>query len=218
MDKTQRLWQAALILSIITVVYNVFEGIFSTFFGYSDEALALFGFGVDSFVEVISGLGVGHMVIRLMRKGPAERDRFETLALRITGISFYILAAGLVAGAVLSIIFNRKPDTTLPGLIISLISIATMWALMLFKLHVGKKLNSDPIIADAHCTRTCLYLSFILLGSSLVYLIFKLPYVDSIGSLGIAVFAFLEGKEAMEKAANKSLSCSCGHDGKEEAC
>ena len=45
--------KTALILSIITIVYNITEGIISIYFGWSDETLALFGFGVDSFVEVI---------------------------------------------------------------------------------------------------------------------------------------------------------------------
>ena len=78
------------------------------------------------------------------------------------------------------------------------------------KLWVGKKLNSDAIIADAHCTKTCFYLSFILLGASVVYELFHIPFIDAVGSLGIAFFAFREGKEAFEKAKG-NLQCSCGH-------
>ena len=58
----KNLLRTALILAIITVGYNLLEGIISVAFGYSDETLALFGFGVDSFVEVVSGLGILHMV------------------------------------------------------------------------------------------------------------------------------------------------------------
>ena len=83
-----------------------------------------------------------------------------------------------------------------------------MYILYKAKLDVGHKLNSEPIISDANCTRTCFYLSFILLGSSTLYELFKIPYVDAIGSLGIAWYAFKEGKEAFEKARTKKLSCS----------
>ena len=104
-----KLLKTAFILSIITIVYNVGEGLFSTLFGYSDDTLALFGFGVDSFVEVISGIGIGHMVWRMRRNPVSERDRFERRALSITGGSFFLLAAGLVIGSVLAIASGARP-------------------------------------------------------------------------------------------------------------
>ena len=51
-------------LALITVFYNLLEGIVSVFFGIQDGAVTLFGFGVDSFVEVISGIGIWHMIRR----------------------------------------------------------------------------------------------------------------------------------------------------------
>ncbi|MBN2440754.1 MAG: cation transporter [Spirochaetales bacterium] len=199
----------AILLSIITILYNIGEGIISLLFGYADETLSLFGFGVDSFVEVLSGAGILHMVLRFRKSKEEKRDGFEKQALFITGIGFFILAAGLVIASGINIVLQHKPVTTFVGIIISGISIATMWLLMRAKLYVGKHLKSEAIVADAHCTRTCFYLSFILLGASLMYEFFKIPYIDAIGSLGIAFFAFKEGREAMEKAKNNSV-CSCG--------
>jgi len=199
----------ALILSIITILYNIGEGVFSVFFGLNDETLALFGFGLDSFVEVISGIGILHMIIRMKRNPIAQRDGFERTALRITGFSFYLLCAGLILASLLLIINDVKPETTQVGIVISLISILTMYALVHYKLKVGKALNSDAIIADANCTKTCFYLSFILLASSLSYEVFKIGYIDIAGSLGIAYFAFKEGKESIEKSKSEKLSCSC---------
>lgn len=204
---TSKLLKTAFVLSMITIVYNVIEGAVSTFFGAADETLALLGFGVDSFVEVISGLGIAHMIIRMRRNGDVHRDSFERNALRITGTAFYILVAGLVIGAAWAIYTGARPRTTVAGIIIALISIATMYFLYRSKLKVGQKLNSAPIISDAKCTKTCFYLSFILLGASLVYEWSQIPYVDAIGSLGIAWYAFKEGREAFEKASSGNLSC-----------
>lgn len=204
---TKNLIRTAIILSIITIVYNVIEGLISIYFGMTDETLALFGFGADSFVEVISGIGIFHMLLR-MKKSPVEkRDGFERRALRITGFAFYLLVIGLVIGSVLNIIGDIKPETTIAGVIISLISIATMYFLMKAKLKVGKALNSDAIIADANCTKTCFYLSMILLVSSLLYEFTNIAYIDIAGSLGIAWFAFKEGREAFEIAKSGNLSC-----------
>ncbi len=206
----KKLLRVALILGIITILYNIAEGIFSVFFGASDDTLALLGFGVDSFVEVISGIGVLHMVIRMQHSKAETYDKFERQALRITGTAFYILTAGLIIGSVINVVLGIKPETTVAGIIISSISLSTMYFLMKFKLRIGHKLNSSAIIADANCTKTCFYLSFILLGSSLLYHFFGIAWFDIIGSLGIAWFAFTEGREAFEKSKAEKMGCACG--------
>ncbi|MCF8230677.1 MAG: cation transporter [Bacteroidales bacterium] len=212
LTKQTKLLNYALILSFITIGYNVIEGVISIWFGMEDATLALLGFGVDSFVEVISGFGIAHMIFRMRYTKVEAHDTFERQALRITGFSFYLLTAGLVAGAVINIFQNNHPETTMVGVIISSISILTMWWLMTAKKRVGNKLNSDAITADANCTKTCFYLSILLLASSGLYEIFQIGWIDAAGSLGIAWFAFSEGRESFQKAKSEDLSCCCGGD------
>jgi divalent metal cation (Fe/Co/Zn/Cd) transporter len=199
----------ALGLSLITIFYNTIEGLISVYFGAGDNTLALLGFGVDSFVEVISGIGIAHMILRMKYSKVETRDAFEKTALRITGTAFYLLTVGLIVGSVLNIIKDVKPESTLPGIIIAGISILTMYWLMTSKLKVGKALNSDAIIADANCTKTCFNLSFILLAASGLYELFNIAYFDILGTLGIAYFAFKEGREAFEKVKSGNLLCNC---------
>lgn len=199
----------AIVLSLITIFYNVIEGIVSVYFGAGDKTLALVGFGVDSFVEVISGIGILHMILRMKFSKIQTRDSFEKTALRITGFAFYILTVGLILGSVINIIYDVKPETTIPGIVIAGISILTMYWLMSSKLRVGKEMKSDAIIADANCTKTCFYLSLILLAASGLYEIFHIPYFDILGSLGIAWFAFKEGREAFEKVKSGNIQCCC---------
>ena len=97
----------------------------SVYIGAGDETLALLGFGVDSFVEVISGIGIAHMIFRMKYSKVQTQDKFEKTALTITGTAFYLLTVGLVIGSVLNIIYDVKPETTMPGIIIAVISIAT---------------------------------------------------------------------------------------------
>jgi divalent metal cation (Fe/Co/Zn/Cd) transporter len=211
-NEINKLLRTALILAVFTIVYNLAEGLISVFYGAEDETLALLGFGIDSFVEVISGIGILHMVIRMQRTDQNDikmRDKFEKQALRITGTSFYILSIGLVIGSVLNIFIQKKPEETLAGILISIISILVMFVLMKLKLKTGRWLNSEAIIADANCTKTCFYLSFILLASSGLYEIFGFFWFDIAGSLGIAWFAFSEGKEAFKKASHDHIECNC---------
>lgn len=200
-------WQYALWLALFTIFYNFAEGLISTYFGAQDETLTLFGFGVDSFIEVASGIGILAMIFRIRQNPNTSRSQFEQTALRITGTAFYLLAAGLGISGVYNLFTVHKPVTTLPGLIISLISITVMWALVLGKRKVGRALNSAPILADANCTMVCIYMSVILLVSSLVYQFTGFGLIDSLGALGLIYFSINEGKEAFEKAENVNALC-----------
>jgi len=200
-------WQIALWLALFTIFYNIAEGLISVFFGISDEALTLFGFGVDSFIEVMSGLGILAMVLRIRQNPNTSRTRFEITALRITGTAFYLLVVGLGVTAVYNLFNTHKPQTTLPGLIISVVSIAVMWALVMGKRKIGRALNSMPILADANCTMVCIYMSLVLLVSSLIYELTGFGFIDSIGALGLIYFSIQEGRESFDKA--KGLECDC---------
>jgi hypothetical protein len=210
-EKKDKLLKTAFVLSLITIIYNLFEGGVSVFFGAGDNSLTLLGFGIDSFVEVISGVGIAHMLIRMKRNIEIDRDNFEKQALKITGFSFYLLTAGLVFGAIVNVIEKVNPSTTIPGLIISIISISTMYFLMNAKMKVGAELKSDAIIADAKCTKTCLQLSIILLAASILYQVFHILYIDTLGTAGIAYLSFKEGKESFEKAKTGRIDC-CDDD------
>ena len=200
-------WNYALWLAVFTIFYNILEGLVSIAFGVSDESLALFGFGVDSFIEVMSGIGILVMVNRIRQNPDTSRTPFEVSALKVTGTAFYLLAVGLGVTAVYNIVTGHKPETTLPGLVISLISIAIMWALVSGKRKVGRALNSMPILADANCTMVCIYMSVVLLVSSLIYQLTGFGFVDSLGAVGLIYFSINEGQESFEKA--KGLECDC---------
>lgn len=207
MSDKEIFYKKAFILALITILYNVIEGFVSVYFGINDDTLALMGFGLDSFVEVISGIGILHMVLRMKRGDLSEHDSFEITALKITGTAFYLLSIGLIAGVIYNLSINHKPETTFWGIVISIISIFTMYFLIKFKLRVAKEYRSNALEADANCTKTCLYLSCVLLSSSLGFELTGLAGLDTIGALGIAWFAFKEGREAFNKA--KGISCNC---------
>lgn len=206
---TEQLYQRANLLAILTIGYNFIEGIVSMWLGASDETLALFGFGVDSFIEVISAVGIWHMLKRIKINNGETRDEFEQLALKITGGSFYFLTVGLSITAVANIYQNHKPETTFWGIAISLVSISFMWLLIRQKTKVGQALNSSAILADAACSRTCLNLSLVLLLTSVGYELTGIGNLDSIGAVLIAWLSWKEGREAFQKADGVSCGCCC---------
>jgi divalent metal cation (Fe/Co/Zn/Cd) transporter len=207
MDDITSLYKNAFHLSLFTIFYNIAEGLVSMILGYKDETLTLFGFGVDSFIEVMSGIGIAVMILRIQQNPKSSKNELEIKALKITGTAFYLLSAGLLVGIIINIINNHKPETTLWGIIISIISIMVMIWLMKAKRRVGKKLQSEPIISDSNCTKVCVYMSIVLLASSVINELTGFAYADAIGAVGLIYFSLSEGKEAFEKGKGKSCSC-----------
>ena len=207
-----KLLDRANLLAVITIGYNLVEGIVSMALGAADETLALFGFGVDSFIEVISAVGVWHMIRRIRQNNGVTRDVFEQRALRITGGAFYLLTAGLAVTAFLNMILRHRPTTTFWGIVVSLVSISFMWLLIHHKTRIGKALNSPAILADAACSKACVYLSLVLLLASVGFSLTGIGSLDSLGALLIAWLAWKEGREAFDKARGGTCSCRCGRD------
>jgi len=205
-----KLYVRASLLALITIGYNIIEGLVSVSFGMEDESMSLFGFGLDSFVEVVSGIGIWHMIRRIRQNRGESLDLFEQRALRITGTAFYVLTAGLAITAGADLVRGHKPESTVWGIVISIVSIASMWALIRAKVSVGEQLKSQAILADAACTRACLQLSVVLLIASAGYKLTDIGGLDSIGALVIGGLCYREGKEAFKKARSGTFACTCG--------
>jgi divalent metal cation (Fe/Co/Zn/Cd) transporter len=155
----------------------------------------------------MSGIGIAVMILRIRNSPESETGKFEKTALKITGLAFYLLSLGLLAGIITNIYSHHKPESTFWGIIVSVASIIIMSWLTIAKLRIGRKLNSDPIIADANCSKVCLFMSLVLLVTSLVYELTGFAYADVIGAAGLIYFSFSEGKEAFEKSTSKNNSC-----------
>lgn len=152
-SKNKKAYRIAFGLALFTILYNIAEGLISTYLGFEDESLALFGFGSDSFIEVISGLGIAHMILRIKKNPNSNRDDFERTALKITGFAFYFLVVGLVLSSAYTIYTGHKPQTTFWGVVISIISILVMWILVLWK-----KKNWPSTQLSTHFSRCKLHL------------------------------------------------------------
>jgi divalent metal cation (Fe/Co/Zn/Cd) transporter len=195
-----KLWQYAMLFAVLTIVFNVAEGLVSVWFGVSDDMLTLSGFGVDSFIETISAIGVVVMITRIRNNPLADKSRFEIRALKLTGWCFYVLAAILALGAIFNIVHGHKPESTLAGVIISLVSIASMFGLIIAKKRLGVALSCEPLIADANCNLVCVYMSLVLLIASGAFALFHLGWIDTVGTAGIIFFSVKEGRESLERA------------------
>jgi cation diffusion facilitator family transporter len=190
----------ALLLSYFTVGYNVIEGIVSIIAGImASGSIALIGFGLDSFIESLSG---GIMIWRFRKHGKVseeEEEKAEKIATKLIASTFFILGAYVLYESIKKLWLREIPDPSLFGIIIAIVSMIVMPFLFYAKYKTGKKLNSKSLVADSKETLACTFLSVaLLIGLGLNYF-FKLWQADPIVGLIVVIFLVREGFETLEE-------------------
>jgi len=184
-------------LAYITVGYNVIEGIVSIIAGALAGSIALIGFGLDSFIESLSG---GVMIWRFgpgAGKPEEEEERIEQKARKLVALTFFILGAYVLYESIKKLVVAEMPEPSLPGIIIAGVSLVLMPLLFYAKLNTARALRSGSLAADAKETLACWFLSLaLLLGLGLNYLA-GIWQADPVVGLFIVVFLFKEGYKTL---------------------
>jgi divalent metal cation (Fe/Co/Zn/Cd) transporter len=174
----------------VTISYNVIEGIVAISAGAAASSAALIGFGLDSFIEVLSAVAVAW---QFTRKDP---ERWEKPTVRAIGIAFFALAAYVTVDAILALVGVEPVEHSPVGIAIALASLVVMPALAWFQFRTGRELGSKSVQADAKQLLLCVYLSGTVLIGLLLNSLFGWWWADSIAALLVAFLAVREGIEA----------------------
>jgi divalent metal cation (Fe/Co/Zn/Cd) transporter len=174
----------------VTIAYNVIEGIVAISAGAAASSAALIGFGLDSFIEVLSAVAVAW---QFTRKDP---ERWEKPTVRAIGIAFFALAAYVTVDAILALVGVEPVEHSPLGIAIAVASLVVMPALAWFQFRTGRELGSRSVQADAKQLLLCIYLSGTVLIGLLLNSLFDWWRADSIAALVVAALALREGIEA----------------------
>ena len=189
----------ALILSYFTVGYNVLEGLFSIIAGVLANSIALKGFGLDSFIESLSG---SVMIWRFRKYGRLSREieeRIEKRAAKLVAVSFFILAVYIMYESIRKLYLKEIPAPSLIGLVVVILSIIVMPVLFYFKYRTGVLIKSKSLIADSKETLACVLLSIaVLFGIGLNYL-YGFWQADPIAGIFIAGYLVKEGFSTLKE-------------------
>jgi divalent metal cation (Fe/Co/Zn/Cd) transporter len=187
-----------LLLEWLTVGWNILEGVVAIAAGVASGSIALVGFGLDSFVESISG-GILIWRLREERDG-ADEVRVEQVERRaewLVGIAFLVLATYVASEAVSGLLAGEAPGASLIGIVLTSVSIGVMVWLARVKRQVGEALGSRALIADSKQTRACWYLAVVTLAGLAANAAFGWWWADPLAALGIAALLVHEGLEAV---------------------
>lgn len=180
-------------LEYFTLGWNMLEAGVAIGAGWLAGSIALVGFGVDSLIESTSG------AILLWRlASSAHGESRERLALRLVGVSFFLLAAYVCFEAVKSLVSSEEPQASLPGIVLAVLSLIVMPLLARAKRRVAADIASHALVADSRQTDICAYLSAILLGGLALNALFGWWWADPIAALIMVPIIAREGFEAWQ--------------------
>ncbi len=194
----------ALHLSYFTVAYNFIEGFLSILAGVLSGSIALVGFGLDSFIESLSGSVMIWRFYESRHFSDEEHERREKIAIRLVSYSFFVFGAYVLYESLKKLYFLEAPEPSILGIIIALVSIIVMPILYHQKQKVGKSLASSSLLADSKQTLACVFLSVALLIGLLLNYLFGIWWADPIVGLIIVLFLFKEGYDTYKE---ETLCC-----------
>jgi cation diffusion facilitator family transporter len=190
--------EKALIAEYVTVGWNVVEGIVAIVAGIVAGSIALIGFGLDSYVEVASGI----VLIWRLRKhgfGDEEEEAAEKRAIFFVGVTFVLLALYVTFESGKKLLFHEHPDESIIGIILAIVSLIVMPVLAFYKKKIATEINSRALRADALETLACSYLSFALVVGLGANAMFGWWWADPLAALAMVYFLVREGWEAVEE-------------------
>jgi divalent metal cation (Fe/Co/Zn/Cd) transporter len=185
-----RLGRRAQLLAGASVAYNVLEAVVAITAGAVAGSVALVGFGLDSVVEVSSGLVI---LWQFRHRLPETRER---RALRLIGVSFFALATYVTVESLRALFGDARPDASLVGIALAATSLLVMPFLSWAQRRTGQALGSGSVVADSKQTLLCTYLSAVLLVGLVLNATLGWSWADPLAGLAISAVAFKEGVEA----------------------
>jgi len=182
-------------LEYFTILWNSVEALLSVGAGIAAGSIALVGFGLDSFIEVISGSA---LLWRMKADQKVDqRERAERISLRIVGVCFLALAAYVAIDSIYSLLHKSGPERSVLGIAIGVAALIVMPLLARAKRNVGRAVGSPAMIADSQQTQFCTYLSAVLVAGLLLNFFLGWWWSDSVAALVMVPIIMNEGVEAV---------------------
>jgi len=189
-EERRRLGRRAQVLAGASVTYNAVEALVAVTAGILAGSVALVGFGLDSVVEVSSGLII---LWQFRHQLPESREQH---ALRLMALSFFALAAYVTVESVRALLSGSEADPSPVGIGLAIASLLVMPFLSWAQRRTGRALGSHAVVADSTQTLLCTYLSAVLLVGLILNATLGWTWADAIAGLIIAAVAVKEGRQA----------------------
>jgi len=189
--------RSVLRLQAFTFIWMSLEAVASLVTAWHSHSPALFAFGGDSLIELLSAAVV------------FWRFRFtldEARAARIAGVLLFALAGLVVLTSILNLVGYREARRSLLGIAILLAAVVVMPWLASRKRKLAVVTTSAALKADAAESALCGYMAWIALAGLVVNAIWAKSWADPVAALVLVPLMLREGWEAVHSS---KLGCDC---------
>ena len=195
------LLRRAVRLQTLTVAWMSLEALAALAAAWIARSPALFGFGGDSVIELVSAI-----VVLWRFRARSDFAKAEKWVARGAGALLLVLAVVIIASSAASFLGYREPHASLAGIVLLIVAGTGMPWLASQKRKLASQLSSASLRADAAESAFCGYLSLIALAGLLANTFFHAPWADPVAALALVPFIVKEAREALRAP---RLSCGC---------
>jgi divalent metal cation (Fe/Co/Zn/Cd) transporter len=193
--------RAGVRLEVVTVVWMAFEAVLAIGAGIAARSVLLTAFGLDSIIELLSGVTLLWWLSSEARGGGTSRiEGMERRAIRISAVLLVLLCAYLVLVGVGGLVARVHPDASPLGVAVSASAVIAMPILAWRKRRVNAAIGSAALRADIAETITCAYMAAATLAGVGLNLIAGWWWAEYVAALALLVFIGMETREAVEAA------------------
>jgi divalent metal cation (Fe/Co/Zn/Cd) transporter len=180
-------------LEYATIAWNLLEGVAALVAGLLAGSVSLVAFGLDSSVEVFASA----VVVWELRG--ADR-RMERRAVRAIGAAYLVVAAYVFVDAANALRFANRPEASPIGMVLLAATVVVMVGLGIAKVRVGRRLESQTVVADGRFSLVDGALAGAVLTGLVLSALFGWWWADAILAIAISAAAFREGRAALAGA------------------
>lgn len=186
--------RSVLQLQVITLIWMSVEAIISLLSAWHSHSRALFAFGGDSLIELLSA-GVVFWRFRFTLD--------EARAARISGALLFALAGLVVLTSILNLVGYREAQRSLLGIAILLAAAVVMPWLASRKRQLAAITSSAALKADAAESALCGYMAWIALAGLVINEVWGKSWADPVAAVALTPFILREGWEAIQSSRSR---------------
>jgi divalent metal cation (Fe/Co/Zn/Cd) transporter len=200
-DTTNAALRTGVRLEVFTVVWMLAEAVLAIGAGIAARSVLVTGFGLDSVIELISGVTLLWRLSSEARGLSAPNvESVERRATRISAVLLVLLCAYLLFVGVGGLVLGQRPEPSVLGVAVAAAAVLVMPVLAWRKRRANAIIGSAALRADIAETITCAYMAAATLAGAGLNLLFGWWWAEYVGALALLIFIAMETKEAIEAA------------------
>ena len=186
----------ALVLVWIGEIWNIFEATIAIWAALIAGSVALLAFGLDSLIELFAG---AVMIWRFWKERKGKEGTSERKALRLIGVTFFLLAAFIVVQSIATLLgYFSPPQESVVGIYVTIASAILMTVLFVYKNRIANQIGSRALRAEAYQSLVCDLQDLIVLVGLGLNSLFAWWWADPVMALALVPFLIKEGLESFE--------------------